>query len=57
MPRAVDQRYMPTDPASQLHYILWSLGLVDQPTRAAMVRIILGVIADQKPCTKDDSTN
>lgn len=60
MDHDLDQRYLATDPASELHFILWTLGVTDAVRREIVLRAFTPVVGErgrEHLCTNDDSTN
>lgn len=53
-----DQRFVTTDPASELHLFLWTLGIPDD-ARRAIVRKALELVERERErvCTSATSTN
>ncbi|MBX9625680.1 MAG: hypothetical protein K2X82_17900 [Gemmataceae bacterium] len=58
MPRALDQRYVPTDLRSQVLYFLWSIGFDKEGERDLMATIIMNALREQQARrTNGSSTN
>lgn len=52
-----NERYVPTDPASELHLLLWTLGVPDAARRAIVQRAVALFTREREPaCTASSQT-